>query len=132
MSLFEVPGWSIPTTLATSRVSRKRKRSGSDLHSTRVIKRPGPSVTKAGQLGKRKKGDGNVVVKRNTTTTKPAKKSEGRESSPKSRKSKPGKSTNDKPPPVSKEKSDNGTSTSTGLTALQKGMKQSLDGARFR
>jgi len=144
---FEVPGWSVSAPLASiakSRVSKKRKRPGADPqknHSAianletlvKTLTASDESVRSANKKRHRKgeekshdpriKGD---IKKKSAETAAVS------VPKPTQSKSKTRVNISSSSPAVSNEKKIHHTTSCTALTALQKGMKQSLDGARFR
>ncbi|KAJ8516358.1 hypothetical protein ONZ45_g6300 [Pleurotus djamor] len=144
MSLFNVPGWSVPTA-PVSQVStkhKKRARTGKRrAESPRVDaipEQPQPSTPKqASKKGapKHKKGDNSHQPFAAAEVT-----AETADGSQKSKKRKREREASSNVPPVNttpkKLKTvvtkDNGEAPSSKLTALQKTMKKTLDGARFR
>jgi len=162
MSLFEVPGWSVPSAPVrddTRQVSKKRKRPGSEVHKLdaaemNVEKRmaklasakpeSGPlkpkigprKLDQAGAAPAKKKFKQNqtrspVVLVHSETPGQDA--SQSRTTARKANKNfKSKQASPDKPSKAVHVSDSKLTASNPSLTTLQKSMKESLDGARFR
>jgi ribosomal RNA-processing protein 8 len=138
---FEVPGWSVSAPLASvakSRVSKKRKQPGGDLqknHSianletlVKTLTASDESVRSASKKRRRKGEEKSHDPRIKDDIKKSAETAAVSVSKPTQSKRKTRVNISSSSPAVSNEKK----MDHTALTALQKGMKQSLDGARFR
>lgn len=168
MPLFDVPGWSVPST-APSQSSQKRKRPSSDVdkvqaaemnldklmnklrgdkgddNSPRASKKRKRSTSDAGEEGsQRRKGISDWGLRRKekppmtSMISRPKKMKGKRDITKPADKSSMPSLTRTKSPVISlgnssmTSKATMSPSAKSGLTPLQKSMKQSLDGARFR
>lgn len=159
MPLFNIPGWTVPAppvSESTDRLSKKRKRPSDDtgriqsaqVNLDKVVKylrvdgqsnKAKETIVKKALDRKRQKKLQAVEEKKKTISLpiqlQPVERSSASTLTTSSRPAKKPKTEHslaDSPsaPPVEREHSDD--APVAGLTVLQKGMKQSLDGARFR